>query len=67
MLFRETIAVYSENHKKLIKKFCVQNAELLNVKAGGTLHTRFIVTSMLQRGDYKPISHPSPYQPFLIG
>jgi hypothetical protein len=34
MLFKETIAVYSETHTKPIT-FCGQNAELLNVKAGG--------------------------------
>jgi hypothetical protein len=33
MLFKEIIAVYSENCKTL----CGQNAELLIVKAGGTL------------------------------
>jgi hypothetical protein len=30
------IAVYSENFMEAINKFCGQNAELLNVKAGGT-------------------------------
>jgi hypothetical protein len=36
MLFKEIIAVYSENHMKLINTLCGQNADLLNVKAGGT-------------------------------
>jgi hypothetical protein len=36
MLFREIIAVYSENHKKHMNIFYGQNAELLNIKAGGT-------------------------------
>jgi hypothetical protein len=36
MLFMEIIAFYSENHKKHINTLCVQNAEALNVKAGGT-------------------------------
>jgi hypothetical protein len=35
MMFREIIAVYSENHMKLINPICGQNAELLIVKAGG--------------------------------
>jgi hypothetical protein len=34
--FREIIAVYSENRKKLTSTLCGQNAELLNVKASGT-------------------------------
>jgi hypothetical protein len=33
MFFKEIIAVYSENHKKLISTFCGQNADLLTVKA----------------------------------
>jgi hypothetical protein len=36
MLFREIMAVYSENDTKRINIFCVQNAELLIVKAVGT-------------------------------
>jgi hypothetical protein len=35
-LFREIIAVYSENHMKFINTLCWQNAELTTVKAGGT-------------------------------
>jgi hypothetical protein len=35
-LFKETIAVYSENHTKLINILCGPNAESLNIKAGGT-------------------------------
>jgi hypothetical protein len=35
-LFKEIIAVYSENHIKPTNRLCGQNAELLNVKAGGT-------------------------------
>jgi hypothetical protein len=34
-LFREIIAVHSENHMKHINKLCGQNIELLIVKAGG--------------------------------
>jgi hypothetical protein len=34
--FVEEIAVYSENHKKPMNTLCEQNAELLNVKVGGT-------------------------------
>jgi hypothetical protein len=36
MLFREIIAVYSENHMKPINTLCGQNAEILIIKAGGT-------------------------------
>jgi hypothetical protein len=36
MLFKEIIAVYSENHMKPINTLCGKNAELLIVKEGGT-------------------------------
>jgi hypothetical protein len=36
MLFREVIAVYSEKHTKHINTLCVQNAESVTVKEGGT-------------------------------
>jgi hypothetical protein len=36
MLFKEIIAVCSENHKKPLNTLYGQNAELLNVKVGGT-------------------------------
>jgi hypothetical protein len=36
MLFREIIAVCSENHTELINTLLGQNAELFVVKAGGT-------------------------------
>jgi hypothetical protein len=36
MLFKEIVAVYSENHAKHIKTVCVQNAELLTVKVSCT-------------------------------
>jgi hypothetical protein len=35
MLSKEVIALYFEDHTKPIDKLCGQNAELLNVKAGG--------------------------------
>jgi hypothetical protein len=35
-LFKEIIAVYSENHTKPINTLCRQNAELLIAEAGGT-------------------------------
>jgi hypothetical protein len=35
-LFKEIIAVYSENHTKHINTLCEQNAGLLNATAGGT-------------------------------
>jgi hypothetical protein len=36
MLFRETVAVYCENHTKHTNTLCGQNAEFLCVKASGT-------------------------------
>jgi hypothetical protein len=36
MLFREKIAVYSENHTKLINAICGQNADLPIFKACDT-------------------------------
>jgi hypothetical protein len=36
MLFKEIIAVYSENHMKPINALCVQNAELFIVEVDGT-------------------------------
>jgi hypothetical protein len=35
MLFKEIIAVYSEDNTKLINTLYGQNVEVLNVKAGG--------------------------------
>jgi hypothetical protein len=35
MLFRETVAVYCENHTEHINTLCGQNAEFWYVKAGG--------------------------------
>jgi hypothetical protein len=35
MLFRETVAVYCENHTEHINTFCGQKAEFWYVKAGG--------------------------------
>jgi hypothetical protein len=35
MLFGKIIAVYSENHMKLVNTFCGQSDALLNVKAFG--------------------------------
>jgi hypothetical protein len=35
MLFKEIIAVYSEEHMKHLNTLCGQYAELLNVKVGG--------------------------------
>jgi hypothetical protein len=36
MLFRETVAVYCENHMEHTDTLCGQNAEFECVKAGGT-------------------------------
>jgi hypothetical protein len=35
MLFRETVAVYCENHTEHINALCGQNAEFRDIKAGG--------------------------------
>jgi hypothetical protein len=35
MLFRETVAVYCENHMEHTDTLCGQNAEFWYVKAGG--------------------------------
>jgi hypothetical protein len=43
MLFRETVAVYCENHTEHTDTLCGQNAEFLYVKAGGI----YIVTTVL--------------------
>jgi hypothetical protein len=36
MLFRETVAVYCENHTEHTNTLCVQNSGFWYVKAGGT-------------------------------
>jgi hypothetical protein len=36
MLYRETMAVWSEIHTKHTNTLCGQNIELLNIKPGGT-------------------------------
>jgi hypothetical protein len=36
MLFTEIITTYSKNHTKFMNTLCGQDAELLNVKTGGT-------------------------------
>jgi hypothetical protein len=36
MLFRETVAVYCENHMEHTDKLCGQDSEFLYVKAYGT-------------------------------
>jgi hypothetical protein len=43
MLFKEIIAVYYENHTKLISTLCGQNAELVNVKACGTYNYQWVL------------------------
>jgi hypothetical protein len=35
MMFKEIIAVYSENYTEPVSKLCGQNSELLIVKVGG--------------------------------
>jgi hypothetical protein len=40
MLFRETVAVYCENHTEHANTLCGQNAEFWYVKASGTKSNR---------------------------
>ena len=51
MLYREIIAVCSEIHTNHIKTLCGQNAELLNVKAGGTYSDHWAVQGI----SYEPL------------
>jgi hypothetical protein len=44
MLFRETVAVYCDNHTGHTDTLCGQNADFLDVTAGG-----HIVTTLLYR------------------
>jgi hypothetical protein len=36
MMFRETVAVYCENHMEHINTLCGQNTEFSNIKKDGT-------------------------------
>jgi hypothetical protein len=45
MLFRVIIGVYSEKLSKPINTHCGQNAELLNVKAGGAYNYQYALES----------------------
>jgi hypothetical protein len=56
MLFREIIAVYSENRKKPINILRAQNAELLNVEAGGTYSAFCSLKSFIIKTDRMWIS-----------
>jgi hypothetical protein len=49
MLFRETVAVYCENHTEQLNTLCGQNAKLLSVKA-----TKCIITTVVGAACYKP-------------
>jgi hypothetical protein len=48
-LFRETVAVYSENHKKHINTLCGQNRELLTVMAGGAYSYHWALKGLFYR------------------
>jgi hypothetical protein len=43
MLFRETVAVYCENHTEHTNTLCGQNAEFLYDKANGTYSNQLAV------------------------
>jgi len=49
MLYREIIAVCSQIHTKHINTLCGQNAELLNVKPGGTYSDHWGLKGSSQR------------------
>jgi hypothetical protein len=52
MLFREVIAVYSENHTKPLDTPCWQNAELFRLLKHMHTHMR-VGTSVLQRVKFR--------------
>jgi hypothetical protein len=41
MVFRKTIAVYSENYENLTRKLCGKNAELFKAKGGGIYNKKY--------------------------
>jgi hypothetical protein len=45
MLFRETVAVYCENHTEHTNTLCGQNVEFQYVKAGGTYSNHWALKS----------------------
>jgi hypothetical protein len=49
MLFKEVVAVYSENHTKHISTFCEQNADFLIIKAAGTNNYHWALKWGLQK------------------
>jgi hypothetical protein len=46
MLFWETMSVYCENDMKHTDALCVQNAEFLWVKAGGTYRNHWVLNNV---------------------
>jgi hypothetical protein len=46
MLFRETVAVYCENHTQHTNTLCGQNAEFWCVKEGGTYSNHWVLKSL---------------------
>jgi hypothetical protein len=51
MLFRETVAVYCENHKEHTNTLCGHNAEFLYVKLGGALGSEGLPNSKIFMAD----------------
>jgi hypothetical protein len=49
MLYREIIAVCSQIHTKHINTLCVQNAEMVNAKPGGTNSNHWIYMIIYHR------------------
>ena len=49
MLYREIIAVCSQIHTKHMNTLCGQNAELLNVKPGGTYSDHWALQGLLRK------------------
>jgi hypothetical protein len=47
ILFRETIAVYFDNHAKPVNKISEKKFRLLNVKAAGTYYNHALMADLL--------------------
>jgi hypothetical protein len=45
MLFRETVAVYCENHTEYTDTLCGQNSKVCNVKAGKKIKLSLFLTN----------------------
>jgi hypothetical protein len=48
MVFREIIAVYSENYEKLTNKLCEKSAKLFNAEGGGIYNKKCDFTGKMK-------------------